>query len=65
MKIVLVRPPFYALFGMTIPKMKTYPLNLLYLATYIDRGGYEAALVDGENVSIPETGSARWAGTRP
>jgi anaerobic magnesium-protoporphyrin IX monomethyl ester cyclase len=54
MKLVLVRPPFYALFGVTIPKMKTYPLNLLYLATYArDRGGYDAALVDGENVSIP------------
>ncbi len=54
MKVVLVRPPFYALFGMAIPKMKTYPLNLLYLATYVrDRGGYEAALVDGENVSVP------------
>ncbi len=55
MKVVLVRPPFYALFGMTIPKMKTYPLNLLYLATYVrDRGGYEAALVDGENVAVPD-----------
>jgi anaerobic magnesium-protoporphyrin IX monomethyl ester cyclase len=55
MKLVLVRPPFYALFGMTIPKMKTYPLNLLYLATYArDRGGHDAALVDGENVSVPD-----------
>jgi radical SAM superfamily enzyme YgiQ (UPF0313 family) len=55
MKVVLVRPPFYALFGMTIPKMKTYPLNLLYLATYArDRGGYDAGLVDGENVSVPD-----------
>lgn len=55
MKVVLVRPPFYALFGMTIPKMKTYPLNLLYLATYVrDRGGYDAALVDGENVAVPD-----------
>jgi radical SAM superfamily enzyme YgiQ (UPF0313 family) len=55
MKVVLVRPPFYALFGMTIPKMKTYPLNLLYLATYArDRGGHDAALVDGENVSVPD-----------
>jgi anaerobic magnesium-protoporphyrin IX monomethyl ester cyclase len=55
MKVVLVRPPFYALFGMTIPKMKTYPLNLLYLVTFArDRGGHDAALVDGENVSIPE-----------
>jgi anaerobic magnesium-protoporphyrin IX monomethyl ester cyclase len=55
MKLVLVRPPFYALFGMTVPKMKTYPLNLLYLATYVrDRGGYDAALVDGENVAVPD-----------
>ena len=55
MKVVLVRPPFYALFGMTIPKMKTYPLNLLYLTTYVrDRGGYDAAIVDGENVSMPD-----------
>jgi len=54
MKVVLVRPPFYALFGVTTPKMKTYPLNLLYLATYArDRGRYEAAVVDGENVSVP------------
>ncbi len=55
MKVVLVRPPFYALFGMTVPKMKTYPLNLLYLATYVrDRGRYNAAIVDGENVSMPD-----------
>ncbi len=54
MKTVLVRPPFYALFGLTIPKMKTYPLNLLYLATYVrDRGGHEAAVVDGESISVP------------
>jgi radical SAM superfamily enzyme YgiQ (UPF0313 family) len=55
MKIVLVRPPFYALFGVTAPKMKTYPLNLLYLATYAAQvGGHETAIVDGENVSVPE-----------
>jgi anaerobic magnesium-protoporphyrin IX monomethyl ester cyclase len=49
-----VRPPFYALFGVTTPKMKTYPLNLLYLATYArDKGGHQAAVVDGENISIP------------
>lgn len=55
MKIVLVRPPFYALFGVTTPKMKTYPLNLLYLATYVrDRAGSQAEIVDGENISIPE-----------
>ncbi|MBI4965921.1 MAG: B12-binding domain-containing radical SAM protein [Desulfomonile tiedjei] len=54
MKVVLVRPPFYALFGVTTPKMKTYPLNLLYLATYArDKGGHEAAIVDGENISVP------------
>lgn len=54
MKAVLVRPPFYALFGVTTPKMKTYPLNLLYLATYAkEKGGHDVALVDGENVSVP------------
>lgn len=54
MKAVLVRPPFYALFGVTTPKMKTYPLNLLYLATYArERGGHEVTLVDGENVTVP------------
>jgi len=54
MKVVLLRPPFYSLFGVTTPKMKTYPLNLLCLATYVkDRSGYEAAVVDGENVSVP------------
>ncbi len=54
MKIVLVRPPFYALFGLTTPRMKTYPLNLLYLATFArDRGEFEVAVVDGENVSVP------------
>jgi len=54
MKVVLVRPPFYALFGVTTPKMKTYPLNVLGLATYVrDRAGYDAAVVDGENISIP------------
>jgi len=55
MKLVLVRPPFYALFGVTTPKMKTYPLNLLYLATYVrDMGGHRAAIVDGENVALPQ-----------
>jgi radical SAM superfamily enzyme YgiQ (UPF0313 family) len=55
MNIVLIRPPFYALFGVTTPKMKTYPLNLLSLATYVrDRAGHSAAIVDGENVSVPE-----------
>lgn len=54
MKVVLVRPPFYALFGLTTPKMKTYPLNLLSLATYVrERSGHDVALVDGENVSVP------------
>lgn len=54
MKIVLVKPPFYALFGVTTPKMKTYPLNLLGLATYVrDRAGHAAAVVDGENVTVP------------
>ncbi len=57
MKVVLVRPPFYALFGVTTPKMKTYPLNLLSLATYVrDVGGHQAAVVDGENISIPGLG---------
>lgn len=54
MKAVLVRPPFYALFGVTTPKMKTYPLNLLYLATYArDFGGHNIAVLDGENISVP------------
>jgi anaerobic magnesium-protoporphyrin IX monomethyl ester cyclase len=55
MKLVLVRPPFYALFGLTIPKMKVYPLNLLSLATYVrDVGGHAVAVVDGENITVPE-----------
>jgi anaerobic magnesium-protoporphyrin IX monomethyl ester cyclase len=54
MKIVLVRPPFYALFGVTTPKMKTYPLNLLYLATYVrDTERHEATVLDGENIAVP------------
>ncbi len=54
MKAVLVRPPFYALFGVTTPKMKTYPLNLLYLATYArNRSEHEIAVIDGENISAP------------
>ena len=55
MKVVLVRPPFYALFGVTTPKMKTYPLNLLYLGTFLkERSAHEVAVVDGENVSVPD-----------
>jgi radical SAM superfamily enzyme YgiQ (UPF0313 family) len=54
MKAVLVKPPFYSLFGLTTPKMKTYPLNLLYLATYArDVGGHGIAVYDGENVTVP------------
>ncbi len=55
MYVTLVRPPFYALFGVTTPKMKTYPLNLLYLATYVrELGPHAAAIIDGENIAIPE-----------
>lgn len=55
MKLVLVRPPFYSLFGVTTPKMKTYPLNLLYLATYVQNSGkHSTAIVDGECVTVPE-----------
>ena len=65
MKVVLVRPPFYTLFGMAIPKMKTYPLNLLYLATYMRaRGGYEAGLSWMEGMFCTWAGGARWPGTR-
>jgi anaerobic magnesium-protoporphyrin IX monomethyl ester cyclase len=54
MKAILVRPPFYALFGVTTPKMKTYPLNLLYLATFLrERSRHDTGIVDGENVSVP------------
>ena len=66
MKVVLVRPPFYALFGVTTPKMKTYPLNLLCLATYVrDVGGHQAAVVDGENVTVPGLGPDRASETDP
>jgi anaerobic magnesium-protoporphyrin IX monomethyl ester cyclase len=60
MKLVLVRPPFYALFGVSAPKMKTYPLSLLYLATYVRATQrHEAVIVDGDNIpavgfSFPE-----------
>lgn len=55
MKLVLVRPPFYTLFGVTTPKMKTYPLNLLYLATFVrDTGRHEAAIVDGDTIPAPK-----------
>ncbi|MEW6351152.1 MAG: radical SAM protein [Thermodesulfobacteriota bacterium] len=54
MRITLVRPPFYSMFGVTAPRMKTYPLNLLYLATYARNvGGHEVAIVDGEAVTCP------------
>ncbi len=66
MKIVLVRPPFYALFGLTTPKMKTYPLSLLSLATFVrERGGHQPALVDGENVSLPGLAPDSDAGADP
>ncbi len=55
MKLVLVRPPFYSLFGVTTPKMKTYPLNLLYLATYVANSpDHSVEIVDGECISVPE-----------
>jgi len=54
MHITLVKPPFYALFGVTAPKMKTYPLNLLYLATYVrELGHHSVSVIDGENIAIP------------
>jgi anaerobic magnesium-protoporphyrin IX monomethyl ester cyclase len=54
MKVVLVRLPFYALFGVTTPKMKTYPLNLISLATFLRKqSSHDAVIVDGETVSVP------------
>lgn len=54
MKLLLVKPPFYSLFGMNIPKMKTYLLNLLYLATFVrDKGGHDVDIIDGENFADP------------
>lgn len=51
MKLVLVRPPFYSLFGVTTPKMKTYPLNLLYLGSYVKKNtGWDVIIFDAENV---------------
>jgi anaerobic magnesium-protoporphyrin IX monomethyl ester cyclase len=53
MKIALVRLPFYALFGVTTPKMKTYPLNLIQLATFTrERTDHDASIIDGETVSV-------------
>lgn len=55
MKAVLVRLPFYSLFKVNTSKMKTYPLNLLGLATYLQEvGGYKAAVVDGENLPLSD-----------
>jgi anaerobic magnesium-protoporphyrin IX monomethyl ester cyclase len=66
MNVVLVRPPFYALFGVTAPKMKTYPLNLLYLATFVtERTAHAAQVVDGENVSVPGLASGQRSGEDP
>ncbi len=51
MKLALVRPPFYSLFGVTTPKMKTYPLNLLYLGSYVRKNtNWDVTIFDGENV---------------
>lgn len=51
MKLLLVRPPFYSLFGVDTPKMKTYPLNLLYLGSYIEKKtNWNVSIFDGENV---------------
>lgn len=66
MNVVLVRPPFYALFGVATPKMKTYPLNVLALATYVrDRAGHHSAVIDGENVQVPGILSAGVADQDP
>jgi anaerobic magnesium-protoporphyrin IX monomethyl ester cyclase len=55
MKLLLVKTPFYSLFGVNVPKMKTYPLNLLYLATFVrDVGSCDAEIIDGENFSNPD-----------
>ncbi|RJR50793.1 MAG: radical SAM protein [Desulfobacteraceae bacterium] len=52
LKIVFVRLPFYSLFGVTAVNMRTYPLNLLGLATYVRKKGYEAGIVDGEIIPL-------------
>ncbi len=46
MRVTLVRPPYYSLFGIKKP---TYPIGLAYLATYIEqKRDHETILVDGE-----------------
>lgn len=66
MKITLVRPPFYALFGVATPKMKTYPLNLLYLATYArDFGNHSVSVVDGENIPISQSPGLQYSDEDP
>ena len=40
--------PFYNLFGVEQYKLNTYPLNLLYLATFMRRNGYACEILDGE-----------------
>ena len=59
MKIVLVRLPFYALFGLRVPKMNTYPLNLLYLATGLhQQSAHQVSLIDGDCLSAADPPAA-------
>ncbi|MCX5871946.1 MAG: radical SAM protein [Deltaproteobacteria bacterium] len=66
MKLVLVRPPFYSLFGVTTPKMKTYPLNLLYLGSYVKKNtDWDVIIFDAENVANKDDDSPVLSGSDP
>ncbi len=46
MRVTLVRPPYYSLYGITMP---SYPIGLGFLSSYIrENGGHKTVLVDGE-----------------
>ncbi len=57
MKVLLIQPPIEDYY---ITEIRTYPLGLLYLASYLKQNGYEVRVLDGLNpltrktISIPK-----------
>ena len=49
MKVTIIRPPFYALWGQSI----THPLNIGYIVASLEQEGHVVAMVDGELLRLP------------
>ncbi len=57
MKIVLVRPPYYAVLG-SEEKIGNIPLGLCYIASFLEQFGHEVEILDCESLNLTERKNA-------